>query len=146
MYIVCLLTFIKAFPLRVARISPNIFISVECQFGIWIEASWKYYCWKTDTNWKSTLRMLRPSSVEQSDRGEQSLDRWARASGSLPCVHGLSSQTETQPWIPRRKSGIISVPANSLNLTVHHLASELPSPLVIQDEASFLYLDIIDLK
>ena len=50
MFIAFLFTFIKAFPLRVVWISPSIFISVVSWFGIWIEASWKYYFWKTDSN------------------------------------------------------------------------------------------------
>lgn len=82
---------------------------------------------------------------EQNDRSEQSLQ-------NEPKHLEPFSECETCPLNQRLSTGsreeaeIMSAPANSLNLIVHHLANEVSFFLLIQDEATFLYLDIIDLK
>lgn len=65
---------------------------------------------------------------------------------NLLCAWDLSSQSETQYWLLSRGFEIISVPAKSFNLMVHHLGSELPSLLLTHREAPLLYLGITELR
>lgn len=59
-------------------------------------------------------------------------------------VCGTCPHNQRPIWTLGRESGIITVPANPFNLIVYHLAHELPSLSLIQDEVSLFYLDIID--
>jgi hypothetical protein len=134
----------QSFSFEGDQISPNIFISVVSLFGIWIEASWKYYFWKTDTNWKSTLIML-------------DCRQWCK-------VIGMSRVYEVEPRhlelflvygdCPFRQPALALgkrlwnhlCPTNAFNYVVHHLVYELPSLSLFQDQLALICLDVVDLK